>query len=300
MFRVIFLVSVGIVAISFASIFIKFCNDVPSIMIATYRLTISSVIILTIAKIKGIRFSHFTKKQLALAIMGGLFLSLHFSFWISSLKFTSVASSVVLVTTNPVIIGIFSYFFLREKQPREVVLGIILSFSGSFILAIGDSGIQGLTIKNSSYLIGDLLAFLGAVMASGYLMIGSILRKDIDILSYTSLVYTFSALILLMASIYLRIPFTGYNPTSYMYLLLLAIIPQLIGHTALNWALKHLRTNMVAITILGEPIGASFLAYLLFGETIKPIQSVGIILIFLAIFISSKKGKRPSLSKSQI
>jgi len=300
LFRVIFLVSVGIVAISFASIFIKFCNDVPSIMIATYRLTISSVIILTIAKIKGIRFSHFTKKQLALAIMGGLFLSLHFSFWISSLKFTSVASSVVLVTTNPVIIGIFSYFFLREKQPREVVLGIILSFSGSFILAIGDSGIQGLTIKNSSYLIGDLLAFLGAVMASGYLMIGSILRKDIDILSYTSLVYTFSALILLMASIYLRIPFTGYNPTSYMYLLLLAIIPQLIGHTALNWALKHLRTNMVAITILGEPIGASFLAYLLFGETIKPIQSVGIILIFLAIFISSKKGKRPSLSKSQI
>jgi len=300
LFRVIFLVSVGIVAISFASIFIKFCNDVPSIMIATYRLTISSVIILTIAKIKGIRFSHFTKKQLALAIMGGLFLSLHFSFWISSLKFTSVASSVVLVTTNPVIIGIFSYFFLREKQPREVVLGIILSFSCSFILAIGDSGIQGLTIKNSSYLIGDLLAFLGAVMASGYLMIGSILRKDIDILSYTSLVYTFSALILLMASIYLRITFTGYNPTSYMYLLLLAIIPQLIGHTALNWALKHLRTNMVAITILGEPIGASFLAYLLFGETIKPIQSVGIILIFLAIFISSKKGKRPSLSKSQI
>jgi len=298
LFRVFFLVSVGIVAISFASIFIKFCNDVPSIMIATYRLTISSAILLTIAKIKGIRFSNFTKKQLALAMMGGLFLSLHFSFWISSLKFTSVASSVVLVTTNPVFIGIFSYFFLREKQPRELVFGIILSFLGSFILAIGDSGIQGLTIKNSSYLIGDLLAVSGAVMASGYLIIGSMLRKDIDILPYTSLVYTFSALLLLITSVCLRIPFAGYSPTSYMYLLLLAIIPQLIGHTAFNWALKHLRTNMVAITILGEPIGASILAYLIFRESIKPIQSVGITLIFFAIFISSKKGKRPSLSKS--
>lgn len=284
--------SVGIVAISFASIFIKFCDDVPSIMIATYRLTISSIILLTIAKGRGIRFTSFSKKQLLIGVLGGFFLSLHFSFWISSLKFTSVASSVVLVTTNPIFVGLFSYLLFREKQPPELILGIILSFSGSVILAIGDSGLQGLSIQNPSFLLGDVLALLGAIMTSGYLMIGSKLRQEMDVLSYVSVVYTFSACFLLIASVSWGIPFTGYKASSYLYMALLAIVPQLIGHTAINWSLKHLKTSMVAITILGEPIGASILAYIIFHETIESFQGIGIVLIFLAIIISSRKGRK--------
>ena len=285
-------VSIGIIAISFASIFIKFCDDVPSIMIATYRLTLSSIILLIIAKSKGIRLSSFNKKRLLLGMLGGLFLSLHFSFWISSLKFTSVASSVVLVATNPIFVGIFSYLFFKEKQPTELILGIILSFSGSIILAVGDSGLQGLAVQNPSFLLGDILAFLGAIMASGYLVVGSKLREEMDVLSYTSMVYTFSAFFLLIASISSGLPFAGYKQSSYFYMVLLAIIPQLIGHTAFNWALKHLKASMVAITILGEPIGASILAYIILGETIRSFQSIGIIFIFLAIIIASIKGKK--------
>lgn len=292
MFKTLAGISVGIVAISFASIFIKFCDDVPSIMIATYRLTISSVILLIIAKGKGIRFSVFTKKQLLMGALGGLFLSLHFSLWISSLKFTSVASSVVLVTTNPIFVGIFSYLFFKEKQPVELILGIILSFSGSIILAVGDSGLRGLTVQNPSFLLGDSLALLGAIMASGYLMVGSKLREEMDVLSYTAIVYSFSAFFLLLTSISSGIPFTGYKTSSYIYMVLLAIVPQLIGHTAINWALKYLKTSMVAITILGEPIGASILAYLIFQETISSFQGIGIILIFLAIIIASRKAKK--------
>ena len=284
--------SVGIVAISFASILIKFCDDVPSIMIATYRLTISSIILLTIAKGRGIRFTSFSKKQLLIGVLGGFFLSLHFSFWISSLKFTSVASSVVLVTTNPIFVGLFSYLLFREKQPPELILGIILSFSGSVILAIGDSGLQGLSIQNPSFLLGDVLALLGAVMTSGYLMVGSKLREEMDVLSYISVVYTFSAFFLLAASLSWGIPFTGYKTSSYLYMVLLAIVPQLIGHTAINWSLKHLKTSMVAITILGEPIGASILAYIIFHETVESFQGIGIVLIFLAIIISSRKGRK--------
>ena len=285
-------VSIGIVAISFASIFIKFCNDVPSIMIATYRLTLSSAILLIIAKSKGIRLSSYNKKHLLMGILGGFFLSLHFSFWISSLKFTSVASSVVLVATNPIFVGIFSYLFFKEKQPAELILGIILSFLGSIILVVGDSGLQDLTVQNPSFLLGDILAFLGAIMASGYLVVGSKLREEMDVLSYTSMVYTFSAFFLLIASISLGLPFAGYKQSSYFYMVLLAIIPQLIGHTAFNWALKHLKASMVAITILGEPIGASILAYIIFRETIKSFQSLGIILIFLAIIIASRRAKK--------
>ena len=284
--------SVGIIAISFASIFIKFCDDVPSIMIATYRLTISSIILLTIAKGRGIRFTSFSKKQLLIGVLGGFFLSLHFSFWISSLKFTSVASSVVLVTTNPIFVGLFSYLLFREKQPPELILGIILSFSGSIILALGDSGLQGLSIQNPSFLLGDVLALLGAIMTSGYLMVGSKLREEMDVLSYISVVYTFSACFLLIASVSWGIPFTGYKASSYLYMALLAVVPQLIGHTAINWALKHLKTSMVAITILGEPVGASILAYIIFHETIKSFQGIGIVLIFLAIIISSRKGRK--------
>jgi drug/metabolite transporter (DMT)-like permease len=178
---------------------------------------------------------------------------------------------VVLVATNPIFVGIFSYLFFKEKQPAELILGIILSFSGSIILGVGDSGLQGLSVQNPSFLLGDILAFLGAIMASGYLMVGSFL---------------------LISSISLGIPFTGYKLSSYFYMVLLAIVSQLIGHTAFNWALKHLKASMVAITILGEPIGASILAYIIFRETIKSFQSVGIILIFLAIIIASRKAKK--------
>jgi len=284
--------SVGIIALSFAAIFIKFCEDVPSLMIATYRLAISSIIVLIFAKSRGVRFSHFTKRQLFMGMLGGLFLALHFTFWISSLKFTSVASSVVLVNTNPIFVGIFSYLFLKETQPIDLIAGIILSFLGSIILAVGDSGLRGLSIANPSHLLGDSLALLGALMASGYLMVGSKARQEMDVVSYTAVVYSFSALFLLTAAFFSGIPFTGYRPSSYMFMVLLAIVPQLIGHTSINWALKHLKASMIAITILGEPIGASILAYVIFQEKISSFQGTGIILIFLAIIIASRKARK--------
>jgi drug/metabolite transporter (DMT)-like permease len=284
--------SVGIIAISFAAIFIKFCEDVPFLMIATYRLVISSVVLLILAKGKGIRFSHFTKSQVLMGMLGGMFLALHFTFWISSLKFTSVASSVFLVATNPIFVGMFSYLFLRERQPIELIAGIILSFSGSIILALGDSRIQGLTIRNPSFLIGDALALLGAIMASGYLIVGSKMRREMDVLSYVTIVYSFSGLFLLITSLFSGTPFTGFQSSSYLFMVLLAIVPQLIGHTAINWALRHLKTSMIAITILGEPIGASVLACVIFGETISSFQGLGIILIFLAIIIASRRAKK--------
>jgi drug/metabolite transporter (DMT)-like permease len=284
--------SLGILAISFAAIFIKFCSDVPAVMIATYRLVLASAVLLVIARGKGVRFSFYRKKQIPFCVLGGLLLALHFSFWISSLKYTSVASSVVLVTTNPIFVGILSYFFFREKPTVELIVGILLSLAGSAILAVGDSGLQGLTIRNASTLIGDVLALLGAVMASGYWIVGYKLREEMDILPYTTMVYSFAALFLLLISLFKGLSFTGYRPSSYLFMALLAVIPQLIGHTLINWALKHLKASLVAISILGEPIGATILAYLFFRETVGTTQLVGMFLIFLAIIVASRKGRR--------
>jgi drug/metabolite transporter (DMT)-like permease len=291
-FKTLAQLSVGIVAISFAAIFIKFCDDVPAIMIAAYRLTIASLILLGIAAAKGFRLSSLKKREVLLCALGGFFLALHFSLWISSLKYTTVASSVVLVTTNPIFVGALSYLLFKERQPFELLAGIVLSFAGSVILALGDSGLQGMSIKNPAYLLGDILALLGAVMASSYWLVGSRLREKMDVMTYSTLVYSFSAIFLLIFSVAAGLPFTGYKTSSYLYMALLAVIPQLVGHTIINWALKHLRTSLVAISILGEPIGASILAYFLFYEKIKPAQTVGFILIVLAILIASRKGKR--------
>lgn len=284
--------TIGILSLAMASILVKFCTDVPSVMIATYRLVISSIILIVIYKIKGYSFKDIGRNEFLLSILSGFILALHFASWFASLKLTSVASSVVLVTTNPLFVGVFSVFFLKEKLHKEILIGIVLSILGSAILAVGDSGLKGLSITDKSALLGDLLALFGAVCASCYLLIGSKVREKLDIVSYVTLAYTASAVFLLIFSIVQGLSFTGYKQTSYLSMLLLAIFPQLIGHTAVNWSLKHLKPSMVAIGILGEPIGATILAYFIFHETIDIYKFIGICLIFISIIIASKKGAK--------
>ncbi len=292
MVRTIAILFVGIVSISFAAIFIRFCSDVPAIMIATYRLCIASVVLLVFSAIKGISFKAVSGRDLLLSLAGGVFLGLHFIFWTTSLKYTSVASSVVIVTTNPIFVGIFSWFFLKERQPKAIIAGIILCLLGSIVIAGGDSGLHALVLLDKKALVGDLLALMGAVMGSAYLLTGSRVRERLDILTYITIVFTMSALFLLATSLVMGISFTGYSSSSYIYMILLAVIPQLVGHTSINWALEHLRAGMIAISILGEAIGATILAYLFFGETVSAFQIAGMALIFTAIIIASRKGRK--------
>jgi len=291
MVRTITILSIGIISISFAAIFVRFCDDVPAIMIATCRLGVASLVLLAFSGIRGVSL-RIPRKDLFLSIAGGVFLGLHFIFWITSLKYTSVASSVVLVTTNPIFVGIFSYFLLKERQHGEIIAGTILCLIGSVVIAAGDSGIHSLILLDEKALVGDVLALVGAVMASAYLLTGSKVRERLDILTYITIVYTTGAIFLVGASLLTGTPFTGYRSSSYMYMVLLAVIPQLVGHTAINWALKHLRAGMIAISILGEAIGATILAYLFFTETVSTFQLVGMVLIFTAIIIASRKGRK--------
>ncbi|MGC9061403.1 DMT family transporter [Calditerrivibrio sp.] len=292
MYKNIAIFTVGIISLAMASILVKFCTDVPSAMIAVYRLTISSIFLIILYKIRGYTFTNIGKKEFYLSILSGFILALHFVSWFASLKLTSVASSVVLVTTNPLFVGLFSVIFLKEKLHKEILIGIILSIIGSTILAIGDSGLKELSIKDSNALYGDLLALFGAICASCYLLVGSKVRERLDIVTYVTLAYTASAVFLIIYALLLGIPFTGYKVSSYVSMLMLAIFPQLIGHTAVNWSLKHLKPSMVAIGILGEPIGATILAYFIFNETIDIYKTIGICLIFISIIIASKKGAK--------
>lgn len=279
--RLIIFLCIGIFAISTASIFIKLC-EAPALIIATYRMMLASLMLMPFAYYKK-TWREWEKNDRRWFLLSGLFLSLHFAFWIASLKYTSVASSVVLVTTHPIFVGIGSWLFLKEQVGMKLVLGIALSILGSGLIGYGDM------IWSKEALMGDGLALLGAIAASGYLLVGRKMRKDQELFSYIFPVYSTAGLILILLSLIFQKSFWGYSPSTYFYLFLLALIPQLIGHTTFNWALKYLPASIVAITILGEPVGSTILAYFILNEELTVWKILGGISIFAGILFALEK-----------
>jgi len=281
MLRLYTFLPIGIIAISTASIFIKLC-DAPVLIIATYRLILASLMLSPVAGYKK-PWKGWERNALGWLFLSGLLLSLHFALWIASLKYTSVASSVVLVTTHPMFVGVGGLLFLKERLGLNLIIGIALSVLGSGLISYGD-----MTLSREA-LIGDGLALLGAIAASGYLLVGRKVRKDQDLFSYIFPVYSMAGLILILFSLIFREPLFGYSSSTYFYLFLLALVPQLIGHTTFNWALRYLPASMVAVAILGEPVGSSILAYFVLGEGLTVWKILGGISIFAGILIALKK-----------
>jgi drug/metabolite transporter (DMT)-like permease len=276
--RLVFLLLIGISAASSASIFIKLC-DAPALIISAYRMVFASLMLLPYAYHQKI-WRSWSGPGIGWLVLSGVFLSLHFAFWIGSLKYTSVASSVVLVSTHPVFVGIGSWLFLKEHVGIKLILGIVLSILGSALISFGDMSLA------QGALAGDGLALLGAITASGYFLVGRKMRKGQDLLSYVFPVYSTSALVLILLALLWQNSFFGYTSSNYLLFFLLALIPQLIGHTTFNWALKYIPASLVAITILGEPVGSTILAFLILGEGLTLWKILGGVSIFIGILIA--------------
>lgn len=274
--------SCALIVISFASIWIRWA-EAPAISIAVYRVGVSALILTPIAlSTRRSRLRGLTHNDLRYALLGGICLALHFIFWISSLEFTSVASSVVLVTTNPIFVALGSHFLLREPITLSLAVGIGVSLLGGVLIGYGDF------LAGPNVLLGDGLALLGAVMASAYLLVGRRLRAHTDLVTYIFLVYGAAAIVLLATAVLLQQPLVGFPHQTYLWLALLALGPQLIGHTSFNWALKHLPASTVAVIILGEPVGSTVLAYFLLGEPITLVKALGGVFILVGIYLSSR------------
>lgn len=292
----IIVIIIGIISISTASIFIRFAQqESSSIVIAAYRLFITSLIIIPIFLVKKkSEIKNLSKNDFLLAILSGFFLALHFAAWITSLEYTTIASSVVLVCTNPLWVALLSPIAIKEKVSKQVIIGLLFSLLGTVIISI--SGICKFNgtltcppineILNTKTLLGNFLALFGAWMAAGYILIGRKLRLKTSTLTYSTLVYSISAIFLVIFVFISGQKFIGFSSQTYFYLLLLAIIPQLIGHTSFNWALGYLSATFIAITILGEPIGAMILGYIVFSEKPSPLNLIGAILILIGILIA--------------
>lgn len=274
---------IGLIAISFASIFIKWC-DAPSLIIAAYRLSLATLILLLFFLPQTFReFRRLTRREILPSLLSGFFLSLHFALWITSLQYTSVASSVIFVTTNPIFVALASIFLLKERVSLLLFLSVSLAVLGGIIIGWGDLG------KGTDHLYGDVLALLGAVMATGYLLVGRRVRQKVSLWAYITLVYGVAAFLLILFALFSGAPFFAYSPKTYLLFFLLAVVPQLIGHTSLNWALKFFSATLVAVFILGEPIGASLLAYFLLSEAVGPNLIWGGTLVLVGIYLSARE-----------
>jgi drug/metabolite transporter (DMT)-like permease len=282
-------IAIGIVAVSTASIFIRLA-EAPSLVIAAYRLTIASLILAPAALWRARdELRQLTGRELRLALLSGLFLGLHFATWITSLAYTSVASSVVFVSTSPLLVGLASPLVLKERLTRRMLTGIVVAVLGGAIVGYGDFGL------GQQELVGDLLAVAGAVMAAGYFLVGRQLRARLSLLAYITLAYSTAAVVVLALCLLTSQQFTGYPERTYLMFLLLAVVPQLIGHSAFNWALRYLSATFVAVTVLGEPIGSTTLAYFILHEVPTALKLVGGGLILGGIYIASREEvPRPS------
>jgi drug/metabolite transporter (DMT)-like permease len=282
---------VGIVAISFASIFIRFAQDegVPSLSIAAWRLIIASVVLLPYAwATRRDEIRSLTVREWGLLLVSGLFLGLHFATWIASLALTSVASSVVLVSMGPVFVGLGSWLFLRERPSLALGAGIVLAAAGSVIIGSGDLG------QGKDQLLGDLLALTGAVMVAGYFMIGRKVRAHRSLTTYVALVYGAATVVLVAIVLVTHQPMSGFSLKAYAWLLALGLVPQLIGHSTLNWALRHLSATFVSILTLSEPIGSGILAFVILGEAVTPSAMAGGVLVLVGIYVASRAEISPT------
>lgn len=273
---------IAVASISAAAVLIRASDDAPAVVIAAGRLGIAALILMPIGVASRREVgTAFSRRHLPRMMLAGLFLGVHFFCWVTSLKHTSVVSSVVITTTSPIFVGIASHFLFHERMGRLQIGGILLACAGGSVIGLADAG-------HSGSLYGDLLSLCGAIMASCYFLVGRSVRKEVNTLFYILPVYTTAAVLLVATMFFMGHGFGGYRSTTYLYIVLLAVFPQLVGHSTFNWALRYMSATLIAVCILGEPIGASILAWLFLKESVSLVQGLGGGLILAGIYLTTR------------
>ncbi len=270
-----------IIAVSFGSIFIRLSNAHP-ISIAFHRLLFSTLILSLFIPKYAPEIKNISKKRWLALLSTGLLLSIHFAAWVSSLSYTSVASSVVLVTAHPLVVAWISHWYLGEKTSKKAYLAIILALVGIIIMTSSNYRIS------EAALFGDILAIIGMLGVAGYIIRGREIRREMSVIPYAFLVYLFTTIFLGLFSIGFSTTFRIYPRREYILFILMAIIPHTLGHTLYNWALKYIKARIVSVSLLGEPVGASILAFFILNEVPPFLTLVGAAITLSAIYLCSK------------
>lgn len=286
--RAYLVILMGIAAVALSAIFIRLAqaDGVPSLVIAALRLTFASLILTPITLFRHLpEIRRLRRADLGWALFSGCFLALHFATWILSLEYASVLVSNVLVTTSPLWGAILEVLFLRARLGRLVIIGLVVGMAGSLIAALASSGSQFADAENP--FLGGLLAIIGALGVAVYWVIGRKLRAELSLLPYIWLVYGCAAIVLLLAVAIFRLPLTGYPSESYLWLLAMAVFPQLLGHSSFNFALKYFPATYVALATQTEPILSALFAFFLFTEIPLTAEIIGSMIVLAGVTIAS-------------
>jgi len=267
----------GVAAISTSAVLIRLA-EAPPFVIAFYRMLFAALFFLPLALREG-RGLRLEKQQLRLALGAGVMLAMHFALWMTSLEHTSVASSVVLVTTQPLWVFLLSVLFLAEKPTPRMWLGLVVALAGSVLVTVTEGA------GGESRLYGNLLALGGAVAMACYFLLGRRLRPQLPLALYSLLVYGGAALVLGFLILLRGLPLRGFNSFTWLMFVALALVPTVLGHNSLNWALKYLPATMVSVTILGEPLGASIMAVFILKEVPAPLEALGSVITLFGIYL---------------
>ncbi len=279
-------IAMGVAAVSLGAIFIRLAQQdgIPSLFIAAARLSIAALI-LTPFTLRRHRpeIRKLSRSDLRFAILAGFFLAIHFATWILSLEHTSVLISVVLVSTSPLWVALLEFFFLRAHLGKIIMAGLIISLIGGVIVGLPAGDVK----LGSNPLLGSLLAICGAMAVAAYYVIGRKLRARMSLLPYIWLVYSCAALILLAVVLIMGIPIGGYPSSGYLWLVSMALIPQLIGHTSYNYALRFLPATYISIAGQLEPVLSALIAYFIFHEVPFIAQILGSAVILTGVMLAS-------------
>lgn len=275
-------VIIGVVFVSFASILIRLSNA-PSLIIATYRLAITTLLVLPSFMMKGKgRISSLDRKSLLLCMLSGVFLAFHFATWITSIKYTSIASSTILVNTHSVFVVLATYLVLKDKVSKKALLSMGITVAGSIIIASGDFGV------GTNVFYGDVLAVMGALFVAGYMTIGRLLRQKMSATVYTFIVYLSCTVTLLLLDTVTSTPLYPYAVREWLIFAGLAVCCTILGHSIFSWSLAYVKPTFLSTAVLGEPVFASIWAILLFREIPSIWQLIGSAVILYGIYRFTK------------
>lgn len=290
------MLGIGVVAVSLAAIFIRLAqdSDVPSLVIAGGRVLIAALILTPITLrnntyLRQIRA--LTRREAALVGVSGLFLAIHFGAWVTSLEYTTVLISVVIVTTTPIWVSLLEVVLLNARLTRLIFFGLAVSMTGSVIINAGQGTAE---FGSETMLRGALLALIGAMAVAVYLIIGRSLRPKLALMPYIWLVYGTAALLLMIVIGLTSTPIAGHSAEGYLWVLAVALIPQLVGHSSLNYALGYLPATYVSIATQAEPIGSAALAVVLFAEIPDVWQIVGSAIILIGVTLATLGQSTPA------
>ncbi|AZB44121.1 DMT family transporter [Bacillus sp. FJAT-42376] len=288
-----FALLIGVLSVSASAVLVKMTST-PAPVTAFYRMFFSAILMLPFFFIaKGAGIKRMSRKDWLYLTLAGVFLAFHFILWFESLALTSVASSVVLVTLQPLFAFIGTFLFFGERVTRQAVWSAGLAIVGSLIISWGDFQISGWALA------GDFLALTACFMVTAYLLFGQEVRKRHSLILQTTLVYAISAITLLLYCLLFSYNLNPGSGENLIWLLMLAVFPNLLGHSLFNWALRWISTNTISVAILFEPVGAILLAYYVLEEKIMLTQAAGSAVIFAGVllFIAGDIKKESALSK---